>query len=67
MDKFSTKLKMYQKNMKLSQGEVCALLYGVPMRTVQSWILGEKEPPLYYQKLILFRLEYLQKNNVSDK
>lgn len=53
--------------MKLSQRQIGILLYGVPMRTVQSWMLGEKEPPLYYQKLILFRLEYLQKNDINKQ
>lgn len=32
------------------------MLYNVPSRTLQSWLLGEKEPPVYVQKLILYRL-----------
>lgn len=54
---FENELKKYQDLFGLTQAKMCELLFGVPSRTYQSWLLGEKHPPIYYQKLILHRLE----------
>lgn len=54
---FSDKLKEWQSNHYCSQKELGELLYNVPHRTLQSWFLGEKEPPLYVQELIAFKLK----------
>ena len=54
---FISKLKQYQNKLGVSQAQMCEILYGVPYRTYQSWCLGEKLPPSYYQKLIISRLE----------
>jgi len=55
--KFSEQLKSWQKEYNCSQKELGEILYRIPNRTVQSWILGEKEPPVYVQKLVEFKLE----------
>jgi len=54
---FDSELKKYQESFGFTQSKMCDLLFGVPSRTYQSWLLGEKHPPIYYQKLILHRLE----------
>lgn len=59
---FSEQLKEYQHELALTQQGLADALFSVPTRTIQSWILGEKEPPSYYQSLILFRLSQLKKN-----
>jgi hypothetical protein len=58
---FADELKNYQKDLELTQSSMCEVLYGVPLRTYQSWLLGEKIPPIYYQKLIIHRLEVYNK------
>jgi DNA-binding transcriptional regulator YiaG len=55
--KFSKTLNEYKKELNVTQSELCALLYDVPHRTIQSWLQGEKEPSKYVQSLILFKLE----------
>lgn len=63
---FDHELKRYQNLFGLTQSKMCELLFGVPSRTYQSWLLGEKHPPTYYQKLILYRLETYDKAMQSD-
>lgn len=53
---FSISLINQQKRLGLKQAQLCKLLFGVPLRTLQSWMHGEKLPPLYYRKLILHYL-----------
>ncbi len=53
---FSKALKKEQKRLGLKQSELCELLHGVPLRTLQSWLHDEKVPPVYYQKLVLEKL-----------
>ncbi|OBX78207.1 hypothetical protein A9306_09725 [Moraxella atlantae] len=54
---FVEELKRLQSVLKLNQRQMCELLYNVPLRTYQSWLLGEKLPPEYYQQLILFKVQ----------
>jgi DNA-binding transcriptional regulator YiaG len=61
--KFSDELKNWQKELNYNQKEFSDMLYNVPSRTLQSWLLGEKEPPVYVQKLIVYRLV----NTTPDK
>ncbi len=56
---FSKQLNYYKTELNVSQRELCGELYGVPQRTLQSWLKGEKEPPLYVQELILYKLSTL--------
>ncbi len=60
---FALKLKTFQAELNLTQQGIADALFGVPTRTVQSWILGEKEPPEYYQSLILYRLSQVKALN----
>ena len=53
---FSSALKKEQNRLSLKQAELADLLFGVPLRTLQSWLHGEKYPPAYYQKIILHYL-----------
>ena len=55
--KFSQQLQILKNELNLSQREMCDALYGVPHRTLQSWLQDEKEPPIYVQRLILYRLK----------
>lgn len=59
---FVLELKKYQSELNITQSSMCEVLYGVPLRTFQSWLLGEKLPPIYYQKLIVHRLEAYNKS-----
>jgi DNA-binding transcriptional regulator YiaG len=61
--KFSDELKNWQKELNYNQKEFGNILYNVPSRTLQSWLLGEKEPPVYVQKLIVYRLVTLTSNS----
>jgi DNA-binding transcriptional regulator YiaG len=54
--KFSSELKNWQKKFNCTQKEFSKMLYNVPNRTLQSWLLDEKEPPKYVQELVLFKL-----------
>jgi DNA-binding transcriptional regulator YiaG len=56
---FSEKLNQLKKELEVTQVGLCNALFNVPHRTLQSWLQGEKEPPIYMQKLILFRLRFL--------
>lgn len=56
MDNFALALKKYKDELKLTQLEMCSLLYGVPHRTLQSWLQNEKLPPDYVKSLIIKRL-----------
>lgn len=59
---FIEELKKAQLQLNITQKKMCEVLYGVPLRTYQSWLLGEKLPPIYYQKLILHRLSNYHRN-----
>lgn len=59
MDDFSEQLHTFKKQLNFTQVEMCAALYGVPHRTLQSWLQNEKLPPDYVKKLIIKRLESL--------
>jgi len=46
---------------------MCKVLYGVPQRTLQSWLQDEKLPPDYVKKLIIIRLNSLiDSSKVTD-
>jgi DNA-binding transcriptional regulator YiaG len=53
---FSQKLQNKKEELNLSQKELCVALYGIPHRTLQSWLQGEKEPAAYLQRLIMYKL-----------
>ncbi|MCK4841421.1 MAG: hypothetical protein KAT04_06010 [Methylococcales bacterium] len=55
--KFSDELKNIQEELICNQNELSTLLYDIPPRTLQSWLLGEKEPPKYVQELVIYKLE----------
>jgi len=55
--KFSEELKNWQEKYGCNQKDFSEILYRVPNRTLQSWLLGEKEPPQYVQKLIIYKLK----------
>lgn len=59
MDDFSQQLHTLKKQLNFTQVEMCAALYGVPHRTLQSWLQSEKLPPDYVKKLIIKHLESL--------
>lgn len=54
-------LQKKKEELQLSQKELCEALYGVPHRTLQSWLQNEKVPSDYIQQLIIFKLEDLLK------
>jgi hypothetical protein len=55
--KLSDELKNKQEQLTCNQNELSTLLYGIPSRTLQSWLLGEKEPPKYVQELVIYKLK----------
>ena len=57
MMQFCQILQKKKEELQLSQKELCDLLYEVPHRTLQSWLQGEKEPAVYVQHLVLFKLD----------
>lgn len=59
MDDFSEQLHTLKKQLNFTQVEMCAALYDVPHRTLQSWLQNEKLPPNYVKKLIIKHLESL--------
>lgn len=68
MVNFQETLQKEQKRLGLKQAELCELLHGIPLRTLQSWLHGEKLPPLYYQELVLEKLQKTAvKNNNSNQ
>ncbi|MEY8200503.1 MAG: hypothetical protein RPS47_14800 [Colwellia sp.] len=56
MMQFCQKLQNKKDELQISQKELCGILYEVPQRTLQSWLQGDKEPPMYVQNLVLFKL-----------
>lgn len=54
---FSEQIRSYKTKLNVSQKQLCELLYGVPHRTLQSWLMDEKTPPEYVCSLIIKRLE----------
>ena len=60
---FCHTLKEMKEELEVSQKELCSILYDVPHRTLQSWLQGDKEPPLYVQNLIVFKLN----ENIQNK
>jgi DNA-binding transcriptional regulator YiaG len=63
--KFSTELKNWQTKLNCNQKEFSCILYNIPNRTLQSWLLGEKQPPVYVQKLIIHKLENNEKISIK--
>ena len=64
---FSSDLKKEQNRLGLKQTELADLLFGVPLRTLQSWLHGEKYPPKYYQKLVLHYLtQYVVREGTDE-
>jgi DNA-binding transcriptional regulator YiaG len=59
MDDFSEQLHTLKKKLDFTQIEMCAALYDVPHRTLQSWLQNEKLPPNYVKNLIIKHLESL--------
>lgn len=64
---FIEELKDIQNRLNISQIEMCNILFNVPFRTYQSWVLGEKSPPKHYQDLIIFRLHQYMATYSSEK
>lgn len=60
---FSDSLNQAKQELGFTQIELCKALFDIPHRTLQSWLQGEKEPPVYVQNLILFRLKILLNDN----
>jgi len=50
-------LKMYETSNTLSQKQLAQQLYDVSVRTIRCWILNEKEPSIYVQKLVLHQIK----------
>jgi DNA-binding transcriptional regulator YiaG len=61
---FCQKLQNKKEELEFSQKDMCNFLYEVPHRTLQSWLKGEKEPPLYVQRLVMFKLSKIITNDV---
>lgn len=57
---FPNKLAAKKEELKLTQKQMCEVLYDVPHRTLQSWLQGEKAPPDYVIDLIFFRLDNIE-------
>lgn len=53
---FTTQLHEIKKEQSMTQAELSNVLFDVPLRTLQSWLHGEKLPPKYVQELVLFKL-----------
>ena len=41
----------------------CSRELGIPLRTVQSWCIGEREPPEWAVRLIVFYLDHQDDNS----
>lgn len=54
---FSDELKKWKEDLEFNQKDLSDYLYKVPNRTIQSWLLGEKEPPKYVQELVFYKLK----------
>lgn len=67
MDNFAFVLKKYKDELKITQLEMCTLLFGVPHRTLQSWLQNEKLPPDYVKHLILNRLSFVSESREIEK
>lgn len=67
MDNFSITLKKYKDDLNITQLEMCDILYGVPHRTLQSWLQDEKLPPDYVKYLIINRLDMYCHNYFQNK
>lgn len=59
MNDFSKNLNFLKNELNYTQLELCAALYDMPHRTLQSWLQNEKLPPIYIQKLVIERLEQI--------
>lgn len=60
MTSFAFKLAQHKKTLGYTQVKLAVALGGVPHRTLQSWLQGEKEPPNYVQELVLQKLDSLE-------
>ena len=56
-------LKEVCEKYKITQTEL-AQRFGIPLRTVQGWYLGERKPPDYVVRMIV---ELLERATVTDK
>jgi len=48
----------WRSNARLSQAQMCRL-FEIPSRTLESWELGERKPPVWAQKLIIEKLRHI--------
>lgn len=53
-------VKEARKQAGLTQAKMNQLMK-VPLRTIQSWEAGDREPPEYVQMLVLEKLKQLEK------
>lgn len=67
MNDFSLELQKAKDELKITQVQLCSLLFGVPHRTLQSWLNGEKEPPDYVIKLVKHRIEMVMLEHKNSK
>lgn len=67
MDNFALTLKKHKDELKITQLEMCTILFGVPHRTLQSWLQGEKLPPDYVKNLIINRLENIDASKIIER
>lgn len=55
---FREELKNERARLEITQAELSRIL-GVPKRTIESWEMGDRRPPDYVQRLILYKLKEL--------
>lgn len=55
---FREELKKERARLEITQAELSDVL-GVPKRTIESWEMGDRKPPDYVQRLILYKLKEL--------
>lgn len=48
----------------MSRSKMCDAL-GIPIRTIQSWELGERECPLWAERLIIAELKRIRESKKS--
>ena len=58
MNTFSEKLKQARADAGMSQAKMSEKME-IPIRTVENWESGKREPPAYVQKMILNELANL--------
>lgn len=55
---FREELKRERARLEITQVQLSSVL-GVPKRTIESWEAGDRRPPDYVQRLILYKLKEL--------